>query len=194
MEPLGRDAPVKVDVRLLATTNVTLKELVREGLLREDFYHRIMVLEIRVPSLRDRREDIPLLISYFVKRAVSLRGSPVPDIPEGILGAMIRYDWPGNVRELKNAVERMVITASDGILGPFSSDQGCEKEERLLSSPSGTGKLRSALENTEKKVIEESLSRHGGVMSEVCRELGISRRALFDRMRRYSLHKRDFKT
>ena len=119
---MGRDKPEKVDVRILITTKQNLKDLVDKNYLREDFYHRIAVLQIRIPPLRERAEDIPLLFSHFIKKASGTEGVPVPKIPESTLAAMMHYSWPGNVRELINSVKRMVITAHNGVIGSFADD------------------------------------------------------------------------
>jgi two-component system C4-dicarboxylate transport response regulator DctD len=193
VEPLGRDTPRKVDVRLVATTKTDLKELVRAGRMREDFYHRIMVLTIHVPPLRQRPEDIPLLITRFLRIHCERSGTPVPTVPESALSEMLRYPWPGNVRELKHAVERMAITASGGVAGPFTSDELAEAL-RLTSLPSTSGRLREEMERTEKAVIEAVLKEQEGRINETCAALGVSRRALYDRMKKYGLHKEEFKS
>jgi two-component system C4-dicarboxylate transport response regulator DctD len=189
--PLGKDTPRKVDVRLLATAKTDPRELVKKGQMREDFYHRIAVLSIAVPPLRERPEDVPLLISFFLRQAAERNGIPVPAISEETLRAMLQHTWPGNVRELKHAVERMVITSYGGVAGPFRCDE--DFSERLLSLPSSAGRLREALEKTEKWVIESALREHGGIINETCQALGISRRALYERMKKYGLHKEGFR-
>ena len=139
--PLGKDEARRVDIRLLTTTKLDLREHAPDGRIREDFYHRIVVLTIRVPPLRERTEDIPLLVSAFAKAAAEAQGVTPPDVAEGDLRAMLQYGWPGNVRELKHAVERMVVTARDGAAGPFAPEEGAEGR-RLLSLPPGAGHLR----------------------------------------------------
>jgi len=191
VHPLGSDTPKNVNIRLIASTKVDLKEEVKKGKLREDFYHRIMVLTVIVPPLRERVEDIPLLISYFLKEAAKRNEIPVPRVKENTLAKMLQYRWPGNVRELKNAVERMVITAYNGIAGSFSTEEDIS-ESRLLSIPSGNGKLKIFLERTEKKVIEEILRENNGEISKTSTVLGISRRALYERMKKYGFNKEDF--
>ena len=151
--PLGSDRPRKVDIRLISSSNQDLREEVRRGAIREDFYHRVMVLSIQVPPLRERREDIPLLVSHFLKQAAERHGIPVPGLPERALAEMLGYPWPGNVRELKNAVERMVITSHRGTSGAFQPD-GLFGGDRLLSLPATPGRLRDEMEKTERAVIE----------------------------------------
>jgi len=191
VQPLGKDQSRKVEIRLLATTKVDLKDFVKQDRMREDFYHRIMVLSISVPSLRERTEDIPLLVSSFLKETARRNNEPVPKVQDETIEKMLRHSWPGNVRELKNAVERMYITTKDGIAGPFSQDDSFEVG-RLPSLPSTLGRLRDELEQAERRTIETTLREHAGKVSETCEALGISRRALYERMKKYGLHKEDF--
>ncbi len=193
VQPLGRDKPTKVNVRILVTSKADPQEEVRQGRMREDFYHRIMVLSIIIPPLRERNEDIPLLISHFLKQAADRNGIPVPEIPEKTLDAMLKHTWPGNVRELKNAVERMVITSHRGVTGPFTPDD-IFSSASLLSLPSTPGRLRSEMESTERSVIEAALREHHGEINTAYQALGISRRALYERMKKYGFHKEDFRS
>jgi two-component system C4-dicarboxylate transport response regulator DctD len=188
VEALGSDKPRRVDLRLLCASNVDLEAAVRRGEIREDFYHRIMVLSIRVPSLRERPEDIPLLVSHFLKLASYRNGVAMPTVAEETLAEMTRHHWPGNVRELKNAVERLVITSRDGAAGGFTPDMRFDGE-RLLSLPPGAGRLRDELEKTEKAMIEATLRECRGEINATWQALGISRRALYERMKRYGLDK-----
>jgi len=192
VQPLGKDKPKKVNVRLLTTTKVDLTELIKHGRMREDFYHRIAVLSIVIPPLRERSEDIPLLITYFLGQAADKNRLEVPEIPEKTLLEMMRYTWPGNVRELKNAVERMLITSHIGVAGPFKSDENFDST-RLISLPATAGRLRDEMEKTEKSLIESTLRENRGEINATSRVLGISRRALYERMKKYELHKEDFK-
>lgn len=189
---LGKDTPRKVDVRLIATTKVDPKELVTRGEMREDFYHRIMVFPICVPPLRERLEDLPLLVLSFLNKIARRDGLKVPSVGDGVFEEMIRYPWPGNVRELKHSVERMLITAREGIAGPFMAD-GDLAARRLLSLPATDGVLREALEETERAVIEEALKKNRGEVVVTAQALGISRRALYERMKRYDLRKDHYK-
>lgn len=192
VQPLGRDKPRKVDIRLLLTTKQNLKQLVQEQRMRDDFYHRIAVLSITVPALRERVEDIPLLVAHFLKKATERNGTTPPEVPEKTLAEMMRYPWPGNVRELKNSIERMVVTAHAGIAGPFQSDE-TDDASRLISLPTTAGRLRDELEKTEKRVIESALRENCGEINSSSQVLGISRRALYERMKKYELHKEEFR-
>lgn len=190
--PLGRDAARPVDLRVLAATKIDLADAVRRGLMREDFYHRIMVLPLRVPPLRERAEDIPLLASHFLRQAADRNGIPVPRMPEETLEALMRHPWPGNVRELKHAIERMVITSRDGRTGPFQEQEDFAAS-RLLSLPPGAGRLKDALEATERAAIVEALHANDGEVGATANWLGISRRALYERMKKYELDRADFR-
>ncbi|MCX7032084.1 MAG: sigma-54 dependent transcriptional regulator [Spirochaetes bacterium] len=185
--PLGSDRGRKVDVRLITSSNADLEAEVRRGVMRQDFYHRIMVLPIRVPALRERREDVPLLAAHFLRLAAARTGTPVPALSSHALADMLAHDWPGNVRELKNAVERMAITARGGEAGPFEPDRYLE-EGRHLTLPAGTGRLRGELERVEREAIAAALREHGS-MTEAAKALGISRRALYERLHRYGLRR-----
>jgi two-component system C4-dicarboxylate transport response regulator DctD len=160
--------------------------------MRDDFFHRIAVLTISVPPLRERPEDIPLLVSYFLKQAAQRNGIPIPEIPESTFAEMMRHSWPGNIRELKNAVERMVITSHKGVTGPFALDESFGAA-RLLSLPATPGQLRDEMERVEKSVIESVLREHNGEIAVTAQTLGISRRALYERMKKYGLHKEHFR-
>ncbi len=192
VEPLGSDKPRRVDIRLLSASNADMAEAVAGGSIREDFYHRIMVLRIAVPPLRERAEDIPLLVSHFLRQASERNGIPVPEIPQEALERMLAHPWPGNVRELKNAVERLVITSHQGVAGPFAPDQRFDSD-RLLSLPATPGRLRDEMERVERSTIEAALREHGGEINETYRALGISRRALYERLKKYGLTREDFR-
>ncbi len=192
VHPLGSDVPRHTDVRLLATTKLDLHDQVRRGRMREDFYHRVAVLAVVVPPLRERLDDVPLLASHFLKEAAERNGVPIPHVPQAALAQMMRHAWPGNVRELKNAVERMVITSCGGVAGPFTLEESVEAG-RLLSLPATAGRLRDEMQRTERAVIEATLREHAGEINATAQALGISRRALYERMKRYGLSKETFR-
>jgi len=190
--PVGQDVPIKVNVRLLATTKVDLKDEVSLGRIREDFYHRISVLRVAVPRLHARLEDVPLLVSHFLKQAASRNGVPVPEVPDGTFSLLMRHSWPGNVRELRNTVERMAVTAHDGIAGPPHLSEE-DHAGPLLSLPATPGPLRDELESAERRTVITFLRRFQGEVGVTAQALGISRRALYERMKKYDLAKEDFR-
>jgi two-component system C4-dicarboxylate transport response regulator DctD len=194
IEALGSDRPRQVDVRLLTASNADLEAEVRSGAIREDFYHRIMVLSIHLPPLRDRREDIPMLVAHFLGKAAARAGRPAPSLPVSTLEQLVAYGWPGNVRELKNAVERMAITARGGEAGAFAPDlRNPAEAPRAMTLPAGNGSLRDELERVERQAIEQALREHHGDLAATWRALGISRRGLYERMRRYGLERTDYR-
>ena len=116
LERVGGDRTLQVNVRVIAATNRNLKREVDDGKFREDLYYRLHVYPITVPPLRKRRNDIPLLVSAFVKRFAVRQGKRIHEVPQPVMDELTRYDWPGNVRELENVIQRAVITCSDGTL------------------------------------------------------------------------------
>jgi two-component system C4-dicarboxylate transport response regulator DctD len=192
VEPLGSDRRRTVDIRLICASNVDLEAEVHRGAIREDFYHRIMVLSLRVPALRERAEDIPLLVAHFLRLAADRNGVPVPGVPEETLSEMMRHPWPGNVRELKNAVERMLVTARAGAAGSFTPSIRLDSD-RLIALPATPGRLREEVEKVEKAVIEAALKECHGEINATWQSLGISRRALYERMKRYGLDKESYR-
>jgi DNA-binding NtrC family response regulator len=188
---VGDDRPRDVDIRLMATTRTDLAAQVRAGRMREDFYFRIVVLTVHIPPLRERREDIPLLVSHFLRRSAKFPGGPTPIIPKASWGEMLAYAWPGNVRELKNSVERMTARSSGGFTAPFEPGANDASPERR-SAPASQGRLRKEIEQTEKSVIEAALITNRGKIAATSRALGISRKALCKRMQKYGLARDDF--
>lgn len=186
VQRVGDNRPFKVDVRLITATNKDLKQLLASGALREDFYYRIRVFEITLPPLRERRDDIPLLVNYFVDELSRARGKTVKGIARDALQRMLDYPWPGNVRELKNAIEHaLVIVGSDHI--------GLLDLPQELRFPSGYWtKLRpesmlTPEEQAERRRIVDALQKTGGNRSAAARTLGFSRVTLWKKMRRLGL-------
>ncbi|HEY2910687.1 MAG TPA: sigma 54-interacting transcriptional regulator, partial [Gemmataceae bacterium] len=118
LERVGDTRTVRVDVRVIAATNASLEELVEEGQFREDLYFRLNVIPVVLPPLRERRDDIAALAHFFLHRYGEVHKCPVPDLSPAVLDALMAHDWPGNVRELENAVERLVVLADGGSIGP----------------------------------------------------------------------------
>jgi len=182
--PLGGDRPRPVNIRLLAATKTDLREMVRLGRMREDFYHRVTVLTLDVPPLRERRDDIPLLIAHFLVRAAARNRVAPPRIPAETLDEMVRAPWPGNVRELKNTVERMVLTASRGVAGPFQQP-GAEASE--IGSMTPGGRLRAALDAAERQAVMRALNETGGRLGDAALILGVSPATLDFLMQKHGL-------
>jgi len=182
VERLGGSRPVKVDVRIIAATNKDLESLMRTGRFREDLYYRLNVVPLFIPPLRDRKEDIPVLVYHFLDLFREQYGREVRISPE-VMDAFMNYSWPGNVRELRNVVERMVILDTDGILS--GEDLPVELREpppaRREQPPEGS------IRDMERKLIERTLKETGYVIKETARRLGMTPRQISYRIRKYGI-------
>lgn len=190
--PVGATVQKKVDVRILAATNKNLKKMVEDGTFREDLYYRLNVINIKVPALKDRKEDIPLLAESFMNEANKKEGSKKV-LTKRALEKLYDYSWPGNVRELKNEIERVLVLS--GPEQKITHDMLSPKiiESAKSNSVQGTrvhGKLKDALEELEKVMIREGLRRTGWNKSRLAKELGISRAGLIMKVDKYDLEKR----
>jgi hydrogenase-4 transcriptional activator len=193
--PIGDTRPQRVDVRVLAATNADLEQRVAEGKFREDLYYRLNVIRIHVPPLRERREEIPHLSTYFLREALERLGKPDVQLSPDAREVMSQYWWPGNVRQLKNEIQRAVaLSAPGGTIEPLhlSPEIGSTKLPSIPPSPSpamapGTANLASAVEQIERDLIRSALDRSRGNISESARALGLTRRGLYLKLRRLGL-------
>jgi DNA-binding NtrC family response regulator len=181
---VGGSEEVRVDVRVIASTNANLLEAVGEGTFRGDLYYRLNVIEIRLPPLRERREDIPLLARESIERISTEIGREPVDLDEAGLAVLMNHDWPGNVREFENAIERALVTCRGRALS--KEDLAFlvrDTEERAgWEVPADL-----PLEEVEKRVIAAALRRHGGNIKETATVLGIDRSTLYEKIKRYDI-------
>jgi DNA-binding NtrC family response regulator len=181
---VGGSEEIKVDVRVIAATNVDLQQAVQEGKFRDDLFYRLNVINIRIPPLRERREDIPLLARSFVERIAHELRKEVGDISEGSLKLLLDYNWPGNVRELENAVERAIVTCRGRVLTEedftFLNRNG--EEKRGWTIPANL-----TLQELEKEVIAVTIQRTHGNIKEAAAALGIDRSTLYERIKKYEI-------
>ena len=180
---VGGGEEIQVDVRVIAATNKDLAQEVQEGHFRDDLYYRLNVIEIRIPPLRDRREDIPLLAEHFVERIGHELGKDIGGISEDALKLFIEYDWPGNVRELQNVIERAIVTCHNGRLEradfAFLDDRNPSREPwKVPDVP---------LSELERRAIVAALERKQGNVREAAAALGIDRSTLYDKLKRYEI-------
>jgi DNA-binding NtrC family response regulator len=179
---VGGSKTIKVDVRLIAATNKDLTQQIRKGEFREDLYYRINVVPIVIPPLRERREDIPLLIEHFIKKFNDENNKEVKGVSEEVLEWMVRYEWPGNVRELENLIERMVALTPNETIQPNElpfAFLNISKTNGLKDSIlKGNVSLLEAEETFEKELISDALKKANYVQSHAAELLGISRRIL----------------
>ena len=187
---VGTNEPVKVNVRLISATNRDLGDAINEGKFRQDLYHRLKVVSVKLPPLRERREDIPLLIEHFLKEFTVSHGKTITAVTPAVRKTITAYSWPGNVRELKNTIESMVVLDSDGQL---DLDDMTEDLQAFTSSAKGDGPsgvdslVGQSLEEIEKHYILETLKRCNGNREEAARQLGIGERTLYRKLKEYNL-------
>ncbi|HEV3167785.1 MAG TPA: sigma-54 dependent transcriptional regulator [Isosphaeraceae bacterium] len=186
---VGTNETTKVNVRLISATNRDLSDTIAAGTFREDLYHRLKVVSIRLPPLRSRREDIPLLMDHFLKEFTALHSKPIKTISPAVRKAFMAYGWPGNVRELKNTIESMVVMDSDGVL-----DVDDLTEDLQAASPQSGEAVSTAaqlvgrpIDEIEKFYILETLRVTNGNREEAARLLGIGSRTLYRKLKEYGV-------
>ncbi len=188
-EPLGSNTPVKADVRIITATNRNLEELVRAGAFRDDLFYRLNVVRISLPPLRERKEDIPLLIEHFIKKYSAQQGKDIVGMANEALAILMRHDFPGNIRELENIVEYAFILCEGGYIQPehlpepFAAGVGAEETVQPMMDRTEP----RSLEEIEKQAISRSLERNYWRKMVTCRELGISKDTLRRKIERYGL-------
>ena len=199
LTPVGGTEERKVDVRVIAATNRDLKAMIEEGTFREDLYYRINVINIQVPALRDRKEDITVLLDHFLLKSCKEKEVPLKQITSRAMEKLFDYQWPGNIRELENEVERLVVlSGNDTKIGPELLSPRIRDAVASSNGGSGgktmsvkfAGKLKDALEELEKIMIKEGLRRTKWNKSKLAKELGISRAGLIMKVDKYGLDKR----
>jgi DNA-binding NtrC family response regulator len=178
---VGGAEEVRVDARVIAATNLNLQEAVRDGKFREDLFYRLNVVNIRIPPLRERLEDIPLLAQHFAERLGPEAGKQIDGVSEDGLGALLQYSWPGNVRELENTIERAIVTSKSRIL--------TKADFSFLSTggPAAWTPPPVSLQELEKQAIETAIKRSQGNIKEAAAQLGIDRSTLYEKIKKYGI-------
>ncbi len=179
-EPLGDERSYRTDVRVVAATNRNLRHMVAEGRFLEDLFYRLNVIPLVIPPLRERREDLPLLVEHFVRKHAGRTGKPIQGVEPGVIEVLMAHDWPGNVRELENTIERAVVLSTGPLLPRRLLPElaaGHAREPGANASLPGLN-LRSNLDWTEHQTVLAALSRAGGVKKDAAELMGISQRAL----------------
>ncbi|MCD6571013.1 MAG: sigma-54-dependent Fis family transcriptional regulator [Deltaproteobacteria bacterium] len=195
-ERVGGVRPIKADIRIIAATNKDLDEEVRKGRFREDLYYRLNVIPIRLPPLRERRDDTPLLIKHFLEKYNSGPSNKITDFSKDAMAVLMQYKWPGNVRELENLVERMVVLCDgpvvnitdlpDKILAGSSDGSSCVPQIEL---PEGGIDLSSAVNEFERTIIMQALAKSGWVKNRAARLLHVNRTTLVEKIKKQKLQK-----
>jgi two-component system NtrC family response regulator len=185
---LGSNLTFKTDVRIIAATHRDLEEAMKKGEFREDLYYRLNVISIHLPSLRERKEDIPLLIDYFIKKYSKQNQKTVSDISKEARNLLLHYSYPGNVRELENLIERAVVLCRGEVIMtqdlPFHLKEG--EPERPWEFPKAKT-LPESLEEIERGLIVKALHQHQGIQTKAAESLGISERVLRYKIRKYGI-------
>lgn len=184
IEPLGSIEPLKVDVRVIAATNRDLSDMVKNGCFREDLYYRICVIHMQLPDLRERREDIPLLIDHMIYKYNRLQNKDIAGVSDEVMSVLINYDFPGNVRELENIIEQAFVLCRGGIIElhhlPIELRSGRESVFGELGSLS--------LETMEKQFIIEALQRHQGHRKQAAHDLKIDVSTLYRKIKALNIN------
>ncbi len=187
---VGSNTPVKVNVRILSATNRDLKESIAAGEFRNDLYHRLKVVTIRLPNLRERRQDIPILIDYFLRQFSSQHDKRIRGMSLEARRKLLAFDWPGNVRQLRNVVESMVVVDYDGLLDvdDLPEELAGPPEPQAAPSPASlTALVGKPLTEVERLFIAETLRMNGGNREEAAKMLGIGERTLYRKIKDYGL-------
>jgi DNA-binding NtrC family response regulator len=182
---------IKVDVRVVAATNVDLRRAVDEGRFREDLYYRLNVIAVQLPPLRQRKEDVPALVAHFVEKYAKENAKPVEGVTTDALQALMDYDWPGNVRELENVIERGVVLTTAGWIGrdliPDHVRTSPSFQVPHLTVPPEGINLREVIANFERRLIESTLESTTGVQKEAARLLGLKPTTLNEMIKRHNI-------
>jgi transcriptional regulator with PAS, ATPase and Fis domain len=193
IKPVGDSGYEVVDVRVIASTNQNLSTLMDEGLFRPDLFYRINVFPITVPPLRDRTEDIPILIRHCLEKLTAQTGRPTATVDPAALDLLTRYRWPGNVRELENEMERALVIAPEGgnlsvrLLSPRITRSVEKMIERNPVPEAYATNLKEAVEILEKRMVSEALVECNGNKSHAARRLGLSRQGLINKIHKYGM-------
>lgn len=181
--PIGSNKIIPIDIRLVCATNMALYEMVSENTFRQDLLYRINTVEIHLPALRERVEDIPLLAAHFLKLYAGKYRKPIKNIGSTTLKKLKSYHWPGNIRELQHAIERAVIMSDNETLGPedfFFTQERTDAEEALMADSLN-------LEELEKTIIQKAIKKHGGNISKAAKALGLTRASLYRRLEKHEI-------
>ena len=190
IDPVGGDKSIPIDVRVIAASNIPLETLVEAGQFRSDLYYRLNVIRIQAPTLRERKEDLPLLVDNFIHRLNYQLGMVIEGIAPGAMELLMEYDWPGNVRELQNAVESAMNAADSHVLRrkDFRQlEQRMQARKRRQVAGPGDFRLRPARRAFERELIRDALAAAGGNRVKAAELLDISRTVLYEKMEQYQL-------
>jgi two-component system response regulator HydG len=181
---LGSNKPINIDIRLICASNMPIHEMVKKKEFRQDLLYRINTVEIQIPPLRQRVEDIPLLLDYYLKIYCHKYKKTIKKIPISTLGKLEDYPWPGNVRELQHAIERAVILSDSSVLAPDDFFFPTESPDNHMEV---SEKISCNLDEMEEQLIQRVLKKYNGNISQAARELGLTRTSLYRRINKYGI-------
>lgn len=186
-EVLGDSRPRKTDIRVVSATNADLRKMVSERTFREDLFYRINLITVKLPALRERREDIPLLARHFADRQAEINGLPRTEFSADALNFLSRLPYPGNIRELKNLVERTILVSGKPTLDASDFDAQYLRHDEPVKASESSSLAGMMLDEIERQTILQALDRHKGNLSQVAMTLGISRAALYRRLEKFNI-------
>jgi DNA-binding NtrC family response regulator len=180
VERLGSHRPIALDLRLVCATNRDLQQMVKEGKFREDLFYRLSVVPLRLPPLRERTDDVPLLLAHYLERFAKENGAPAPRLSPEALAVLVRYPWPGNIRELRNACENLAVLRAGKTVSPADLDPRFSAPASLSSSSAPASGATGNLDRTqnEKQLLKQALAAAAGNRTRAAELMGISRRTL----------------
>ena len=187
---LGGTKTIKVDVRLITATNSDLEELIKQNKFRQDLFYRLNVIKIELPSLRERKEDIPILVKHFLDIYSKENKKEIEGITEDVMEILVNYDWPGNIRELENLIERAIVLTKSKLitrntLPPFLLS--AHEDDRILSSPNNELNLKEYIQIQQKKAIISALKKTKGIQKNAARLLGVKPTTLNEMIKRLDI-------
>jgi len=188
IERIGSNTSMAVDFRLLCATNKDLQKAIEQGGFREDLFYRISTITIEIPPLRERKEDLPDLIDFFIAKSSNDLKRDISGMDPEVMAHLLSYDYPGNVRELKNMVERLVVLAEDGVIKKMDI-QSSNEIAPAIEDPEDIRPLKDLRKELESKYIQMALDKCQNNMTLTSKKLGISRRQLFNKIQEYGLNK-----
>jgi DNA-binding NtrC family response regulator len=195
VERLGANRKVKIDMRVIAATNVDLSLCLARGTLREDFYYRINVIPVQLPPLRERLEDLPLLVEHILSRHAVAIERKIRQVAPKVLDQMLAYHWPGNIRELENILERAIVKSRGDLIENVDLPAPPQRILDLWYAGNGAREisLKQWLSNSEKDYLRSLLIKYKGSISSTAKEAKVDNKTLYRKMRRHGLHKESFK-
>ncbi len=200
IERVGGEKSIKVDIRIIAATNQDLLELIKKGKFRKDLFYRLNIISIRLPSLKERPDDIPLLVDHFIAKFNDRFNKSISGVSANTLRKLMSYSWPGNIRELEGVIEKAVLLEESETIEKIESLTGHSEAPYLLPSPlsvkpdiSSYDDMQEYLDNVEKEYFIKVFEKHKGKISDIAEFTGLNRRTILNKMKKFSINKSMFK-